>query len=198
MSRKQLIAIGVVLLIALALPLLVSGYRVFQFNLVLVYAIALLGLNMLTGYNGQISLGHGAFYAIGAYCAAKHALEGLSECLSLELAPHGVHVLIVEPGAFRTALFGGGFKWMPENPAYAKSVGPIRAFVAGAHDAQAGDPAKAAKAIADVVGAADREAPPLRLPLGADAVDGIRQKLANVGKDVDRTEAMARATAFAT
>ena len=42
----------------------------FQLTLVLVYAIALLGLNMLTGYNGQISLGHGAFYAIGAYTAA--------------------------------------------------------------------------------------------------------------------------------
>jgi branched-chain amino acid transport system permease protein len=38
--------------------------------MVLVYAIVLLGLNMLTGYNGQISLGHGAFYAIGAYVAA--------------------------------------------------------------------------------------------------------------------------------
>ena len=47
-----------------------SNYRVFQFNLVVVYAIALLGLNMLTGFNGQISLGHGAFYAIGAYVAA--------------------------------------------------------------------------------------------------------------------------------
>jgi branched-chain amino acid transport system permease protein len=70
MSRRQLIIIAVVLLIALALPLVVTGYRVFQFNLVLVYAIALLGLNLLTGYNGQISLGHGAFYAIGAYCAA--------------------------------------------------------------------------------------------------------------------------------
>ena len=70
MSRNRLIVIAVVLLAALALPLVVSNYRVFQFNLVLVYAIALLGLNMLTGYNGQISLGHGAFYAIGAYCAA--------------------------------------------------------------------------------------------------------------------------------
>ena len=48
----------------------VSNYRVFQLTLVLAYAIALLGLNMLTGYNGQISLGHGAFYAIGAYTAA--------------------------------------------------------------------------------------------------------------------------------
>ena len=54
----------------LALPFLVSNYRTFQFTLVLVYAIALLGLNILTGYNGQISLGHGAFYAIGAYVAA--------------------------------------------------------------------------------------------------------------------------------
>ena len=60
------------LLLALAcvLPFLVSNYRVFQFTLVLGYANALLGLNMLTGYNGQISLGHGAFYAIGAYTAA--------------------------------------------------------------------------------------------------------------------------------
>ena len=52
------------------LPFVVSGYRIFQITTVLVYAIALLGLNMLTGYNGQISLGHGAFYAIGAYTTA--------------------------------------------------------------------------------------------------------------------------------
>jgi len=49
---------------------MLGNYRVFQLTLVLAYAIALLGLNMLTGYNGQISLGHGAFYAIGAYTAA--------------------------------------------------------------------------------------------------------------------------------
>jgi branched-chain amino acid transport system permease protein len=58
------------MVVACALPFLVSNYRTFQLTLVMVYAIALLGLNMLTGYNGQISLGHGAFYAIGAYCAA--------------------------------------------------------------------------------------------------------------------------------
>jgi branched-chain amino acid transport system permease protein len=56
--------------IAVLLPFLVSSYRTFQLTLVMVYAIALLGLNILTGYNGQISLGHGAFYAIGAYCTA--------------------------------------------------------------------------------------------------------------------------------
>jgi branched-chain amino acid transport system permease protein len=47
-----------------------SGFRLFQFTQVFVYALALLGLNILTGYNGQISLGHGAFYAVGAYTTA--------------------------------------------------------------------------------------------------------------------------------
>ncbi len=70
MSRRQMIVVAVVLLAACVLPFVVSNYRTFQFTLALVYAIALLGLNMLTGYNGQISLGHGAFYAIGAYTAA--------------------------------------------------------------------------------------------------------------------------------
>ena len=62
---------GALLLVALLLlPFLVKNYRVFQFNLVMVYAVAILGLNILTGFNGQISLGHGAFYALGAYTAA--------------------------------------------------------------------------------------------------------------------------------
>ena len=70
-DRKLALIGGAVLLVALCvLPFLVKNFRVFQFNLVLIYAIAVLGLNMLTGYNGQISLGHGAFYAIGAYTAA--------------------------------------------------------------------------------------------------------------------------------
>lgn len=64
------LALLVVLALACALPFLVGGYRTFQLTLALVYAIAILGLNILTGYNGQFSLGHGAFYAIGAYTAA--------------------------------------------------------------------------------------------------------------------------------
>jgi branched-chain amino acid transport system permease protein len=60
----------IVLVVAVTLPFTMSNFRLFQFTQVLIYAIALLGLNMLTGYNGQISLGHGAFYAIGAYTSA--------------------------------------------------------------------------------------------------------------------------------
>src|SRR5690242_17122064 len=68
--RNRLIGLALLAVLACTLPFVLSNYRVFQLTLVLVYAIALLGLNMLTGYNGQISLGHGAFYAIGAYVAA--------------------------------------------------------------------------------------------------------------------------------
>lgn len=72
LSARNLKPIGLAVLIILAclLPFWVSNYRTFQFTMVLVNAIALLGINILTGYNGQISLGHGAFYAIGAYTAA--------------------------------------------------------------------------------------------------------------------------------
>jgi len=68
--RARAVAVAVVLALAVALPFFVSNFRLFQFTQVAVYAIALLGLNMLTGYNGQISLGHGAFYALGAYTTA--------------------------------------------------------------------------------------------------------------------------------
>ncbi|MGZ5204433.1 MAG: branched-chain amino acid ABC transporter permease [Caldimonas sp.] len=69
-DRRGLVVPVIALAVALVLPFVLGNYHVFQLTLVLVYAIALLGLNMLTGFNGQISLGHGAFYAIGAYTAA--------------------------------------------------------------------------------------------------------------------------------
>ncbi|HUK07345.1 MAG TPA: branched-chain amino acid ABC transporter permease [Stellaceae bacterium] len=64
------LGLAAALVLAVAIPFVASGYHTFQFTQVLIYAIALLGLNLLTGYNGQISLGHGAFYAIGAYTTA--------------------------------------------------------------------------------------------------------------------------------
>jgi hypothetical protein len=76
---------------------------------------------------------------------------------------------------------------------YSATVGPTRAYAANSGGVQPGDPAKAARAIADAV---DAGAPTLRLPLGADAVKGIRDKLARVTADVDRTEKVASATAY--
>lgn len=132
----------------------------------------------------------------GAYCAAKHALEGLSECLALEVEPLGIRVLIVEPGAFRTSLFGAAFRRMPALDVYASTVGALRSWVDSADGAQPGDPAKAARAVVDAVREAAGADLPLRLPLGGDAVDQMRLKLASVARDVDRSEAVARATAF--
>src|SRR5215469_3366922 len=66
-SRAAVIA---AVFLALLLPLAIKGFVVFQLTLALIYAVAILGLNLLTGFNGQFSLGHSAFYGIGAYTAA--------------------------------------------------------------------------------------------------------------------------------
>jgi len=94
--RRRVPALGVLLVIvaAVVLPVIVSNFRLFQFTQVGIYAIALLGLNMLTGYNGQISLGHGAFYAIGAYTAAI-MLDRWSVPYPLTVLAAGVLCLIV-------------------------------------------------------------------------------------------------------
>jgi len=78
----------------LLLPFLLEDFRVFQVNLVLIYAIAILGLNILTGYGGQISLGHGAFYAVGAYTSAILISQlGMSSYLTIPIA--GVVCLVM-------------------------------------------------------------------------------------------------------
>jgi branched-chain amino acid transport system permease protein len=64
------ITIGAAIVIALLLPLLTTSFITFQLTLVMIYGLAILGLNLLTGFNGQFSLGHSAFYGIGAYTAA--------------------------------------------------------------------------------------------------------------------------------
>ncbi len=68
--KTRIALICALALVAVLIPFFFGEYRVSQFTLVLVYAVAVLGLNLLVGYNGQISLGHGAFFALGAYTAA--------------------------------------------------------------------------------------------------------------------------------
>jgi NAD(P)-dependent dehydrogenase (short-subunit alcohol dehydrogenase family) len=129
----------------------------------------------------------------GAYCATKFALEGLTQALSQEVDP-GVRFLIVEPGAFRTGLFNPGAAYLSaELPEYAATVGPTRQYVTGGDGGQPGDPAKAAAAI---LTALDAEHPPLRLPLGGDAVDSIRGQLSSVADELAAWEHLSRATAF--
>ena len=86
---RQALAVGatVLLLAALAtVPMLATDFQLFRFTNVLIYALALVGLNLLVGYNGQISLGHGGFYAIGAYATALlMAHGGLAHWLAVPL-----------------------------------------------------------------------------------------------------------------
>jgi NAD(P)-dependent dehydrogenase (short-subunit alcohol dehydrogenase family) len=130
----------------------------------------------------------------GAYCATKFALEGLTETLRDEVAPFGIHTLIVEPGAFRTGLFRPDAAYMSEPMnEYADTVGPTRAYVRDGHNQQAGDPAKAADAI---IAALDADEPPLRLVLGADAIGNIEGHLAAVTAELDAWRAVGEATAI--
>ncbi len=69
-AAARRLALAALVGLACVPPFVLSDFRVFQLTQVGIYAIALLGLNVLTGYNGQISLGHGAFYALGAYTSA--------------------------------------------------------------------------------------------------------------------------------
>jgi branched-chain amino acid transport system permease protein len=64
------IGIAILLVAAGTIPAFASDFQIFRLTGILILAIALLGVNILTGYNGQISLGHGAFYSLGAYVAA--------------------------------------------------------------------------------------------------------------------------------
>jgi branched-chain amino acid transport system permease protein len=68
--RGRALTLGLVAVVAVGIPFMFGSYRVGQFTLVLAYAVAVLGLNLLVGYGGQISLGHGAFFALGAYTSA--------------------------------------------------------------------------------------------------------------------------------
>ncbi|CAK7285773.1 SDR family oxidoreductase [Streptomyces misionensis] len=109
---------------------------------------------------------------MSAYTASKHALEGLSVSLAAELTPLGIRMTIVEPGAARTDFRANWASRLPSSaslPDYLP-VHEALARSAGAMGGQVGDPARMAQAL---VALADMPSPPLRLPLGSDALAGI-------------------------
>ncbi|MFF2302047.1 oxidoreductase [Streptomyces sp. NPDC058128] len=140
----------------------------------------------LSSVGGQMSMA-----GFGAYSATKFALEGLSEALAAEVRPLGIDVLIVEPGAFRTSLFGNHSLSGDGIADYTETVGATRAFVETGGGLQEGDPAKAAAA---VLAALDADETPLRLALGDDSIDTILGHLDQVRDDLRTWEKVGRDT----
>ena len=105
---------------------------------------------------------------MGAYQAAKFAVEGFSEVLSTEVKPLGIRVTIIEPGGFRTDWGGSSMRTPPVSEDYDLTVGAMNRYRAATVSQWPGDPARAAKIITDIV---RLDEPPLRLLLDAGAVE---------------------------
>jgi NADP-dependent 3-hydroxy acid dehydrogenase YdfG len=113
----------------------------------------------LSSIVGLVAYRGNAFYA-----ATKHALEAISESLSLETVQWGIKVVSVEPGPYRTEFAAGSLKWGSERmPAYGPVYEAVDKIYNGMNGTQAGDPVKAVKLMIEV---AESENPPLRLPMG--------------------------------
>lgn len=132
----------------------------------------------------------------GLYSAAKYALEGLSAALALEVAPFGLKVTAVAPGAFRTDFLSAHSirKSETEDATYAASVGKASAAFDAMGGKQLGDPDRAAQAIIQAVMS---DSPPLHLLLGSDALRRAREKLDTMIEEIDRWEEVTRSTDYA-
>jgi NAD(P)-dependent dehydrogenase (short-subunit alcohol dehydrogenase family) len=118
------------------------------------------------------------------YSSTKFALEALSEGLAKEVAPFGIRVTAIEPGAFRTDWSTRSMKEAREpNPAYADTVGARKALIKAAGDRFPGDPRKVAEAVLMVTRLDD---PPLRLLLGRDVYEAVRAKLRAEAESMER------------
>jgi NAD(P)-dependent dehydrogenase (short-subunit alcohol dehydrogenase family) len=133
----------------------------------------------------------------GVYCSAKFAVEGLSESLRYELAPLGIQVTVIEPGAFRTNFLDGTSLVTTEARIedYAGTAGATRHWAEQANHAQPGDPVKAAKVIVDL---AAQESLPERIQLGEDCFTAVASKLARTARDQARWREISISTGYRT
>jgi len=143
--------------------------------------------------NISSSGGFVGFAGAGIYCASKFALEGWSEALAKELAPLGIYVTIIEPGAFRTAFNSALTVSNLAIADYAATSGQMLQWLRQMDGQQPGDPKKAAAAMMQV---ASHPNPPLRLVLGMDTLEAIYAKLEAVAAELAAWQDISINTAF--
>ena len=130
----------------------------------------------------------------GYYAAVKAAIEALTLSLRKEVAPLGIDVMVVEPGAFRTDFADRSLTQSVEPIAdYAQTAGKRRKEHDTVHGTQQGNPAKAAAAL---ITAVESDEVPYMLLLGNDASDGFRAALDALRTEVDAWESLSRSTDF--
>ncbi|WP_144142677.1 SDR family NAD(P)-dependent oxidoreductase [Paraburkholderia sp. BCC1884] len=129
----------------------------------------IINLSSLSGFHGDAGA--------SSYCATKFAVEGITECLALEVARLGINVTVVEPGFFRTDFLNSNSVKYAEKviDAYAETAGATRTATVDVNGKQANDPKKLAAAL---VMLANQKHPPLRFTAGADAVELFEQEIA--------------------
>lgn len=124
------------------------------------------------------------FAGSGYYAATKFAVEGLSESLAKEVEPLGIHVLLVEPGPFRTDWAGRSLKQSPVFiPDYESTAGQRRRGTAAYSGTQAGDPERAAEAVIKAVQSAS---PPHHLVLGRQGLENVEAQLRAMLREVEQ------------
>jgi NAD(P)-dependent dehydrogenase (short-subunit alcohol dehydrogenase family) len=127
-----------------------------------------------------------------AYAGTKFAIEGICETLAKEIGHLGIGVTIVEPGPIRTDFAAGAVAKEPADHDYDESVGKALEWFADLAGKQPNDPKRVAEAIIAAIGSPE---PPLRLALGEEAVQAIREKLEGQTADLDSWERLAASTA---
>lgn len=138
------------------------------------------------------------FPASSMYNASKFAVEGLTAGLRQDLAPLGISVMAIEPGAFRTNFLDPSTVWVAANHGsiddYADTPAHDQLDQIGPMDqTQEGDPDKLAALLYDVVTAGS---PPTRLPIGPDAVAATEQRVADDAAELAPWRERAMATNF--
>jgi NAD(P)-dependent dehydrogenase (short-subunit alcohol dehydrogenase family) len=145
-------------------------------------------------FNMSSMAGLVAFPGGSMYCGTKHAIEGISESLAIEIAHLGIKVTIIEPSFFRTDFAGGSLNLKSALDPYAiGALGEVRGIFDEVHGKEPGDPRKAMKILIQLTEMKD---PPLRLLLGNTSVDMVADKIKSLEESLRKNEKLSRSTDY--